>query len=128
LCIRVTATRSAEDEESFKDSKRIKLKRESAFMHRALQVIAEAERRPFGGFESKEAQEGKHFRRTQIEAVSTGFVVGAKAEAFDTLEIFQGGGRNRKLDKEHSCCQIRPRKRSGPLRFHVQVAAAGVHR
>jgi hypothetical protein len=52
-------TRSAEVKESFEDSKRTKLRRESAFMHRALQVITEAERRPFGGFEFAEAQEGR---------------------------------------------------------------------
>jgi hypothetical protein len=62
LCTRAIAARSAEVEESFEDSKRIKLKRESAFMHRALQEIVEAERRPFGGFEFEEAQEGKHFQ------------------------------------------------------------------
>jgi hypothetical protein len=55
LCTRETTARSVEAKESFDDSKRIKLRRESAFMHRALQVIVEVERSPFGGFESKEA-------------------------------------------------------------------------
>jgi hypothetical protein len=39
--------RSIEVEESFEDSKRIKLRSESAFIHRALQAITEVEKRPF---------------------------------------------------------------------------------
>jgi hypothetical protein len=57
-----TLQRSTKGKESFEDSKRKKLRRESDFMHKSLQVIAEVERRPFGGFEFREAQEGQGFQ------------------------------------------------------------------
>jgi hypothetical protein len=57
-----TLQSSAEGKESFEDSKRTNIRRESAFMHRTLQVIAEAKRVPFGGFKFREAQEGQRFQ------------------------------------------------------------------
>jgi hypothetical protein len=104
-----------------------KLRRSSSFMHRAIAAEVAEAKELFGEFRIPKAQEGKRFRETQTEAVSTGFVVGAKAEAFDTLEIFHGKGRRRNLNKEHSCHRIRPKGRSRPLKFHVQVVAEGAH-
>jgi hypothetical protein len=78
LCAQERQLQGAEVEESFEDSKRTKLRRESAFIHRALQVIVEAERDPLEGLSSEEAQEEKHFQRTRIKAEVTGFVAGSK--------------------------------------------------
>jgi hypothetical protein len=49
FCAQETAARSAEVKESFEDSKRIKLRRESSFMHRALQVLQRLKGDPLEG-------------------------------------------------------------------------------
>jgi hypothetical protein len=57
--------------------------------------------------------------------VSTGFIAGTKAEAFDKLNSSKDREETKSHKGEHSCRRIRPRTRSGPLKFHVQVAAGG---
>jgi hypothetical protein len=83
------SARSAGVEESFEDSKRTKLRRESAFIYRALQVITEVERRPFGELRSTKLRRESIFKERRQKPEVTGFVAaGARTEAFGILPRF----------------------------------------
>jgi hypothetical protein len=56
---RATTARHVEVEESFEDSKRTNLRRESVFYAQGPTSITEVESRPFGWFEFEEVQKGK---------------------------------------------------------------------
>jgi hypothetical protein len=62
LCTRATAARSAEVKESFEDSRRISLRRESAFIHRALKVIAEAKIDPLESLSLRKLRRKRIFK------------------------------------------------------------------
>jgi hypothetical protein len=64
----------------------------------------------------------------QTEAVSRGFIVGTKAEAFDKLNSSKDQEETEAHKGEHNCHQIRPRTRSGPSKLHIQAAAGGERR
>jgi hypothetical protein len=94
--------RSAEVEESFKDSRKTKLRRNSAFVHRAIAARSVGSRGNPSRFHSPEAQEGKHLQECGRDQ---GYRVRreTKAKTFDTLEIFQGGGRSESSGGSYSC-------------------------
>jgi hypothetical protein len=55
----------------------------------------------------------------QTEAMCIGFIVGTKAEAFDKLNSSKDREETEAHKGEKSFRRIRPRTRSGPLKFHI---------
>jgi hypothetical protein len=70
-----------------------KLRRNSAFAHREIVERSRKSRNPLR-FHNRQSSGGTSVLRIQVGAKDTGFAAKAKAEAFETLEIFQGEGRS----------------------------------